>query len=226
MEDVAGSAAVLVDPLDAQSIAAGIDAAIAPARRARPARARTGQALHVGPGRGRCRRRLRAGGSMSAPLVVVDADVLGRRRTGDETYVRNLLRELAPLAGPAGLRLAAVTRRPDSCPRGSRRSSCPAAAAGGEDGLDAAAPAAPRRAPRSSTRSTRCRSAAPCPAVVTIHDLSFERDPDADEPRRPAVFRRDRAAGGAGRPSASSRSRSAPGATSPSSTASRRRRSS
>ena len=27
-------------------------------------------------------------------LVVVDADVLGRQRTGDETYVRNLLREL------------------------------------------------------------------------------------------------------------------------------------
>ena len=27
-------------------------------------------------------------------LVVVDADVLGRERTGDETYVRNLLREL------------------------------------------------------------------------------------------------------------------------------------
>ena len=29
---------------------------------------------------------------MSEPLVVVDADVLGRRRTGDETYVLNLLR--------------------------------------------------------------------------------------------------------------------------------------
>ena len=28
-------------------------------------------------------------------LVVVDADVLGRNRTGDETYVANLLRELA-----------------------------------------------------------------------------------------------------------------------------------
>jgi hypothetical protein len=24
---------------------------------------------------------------VSAPLVVIDADVLGRRRTGDETYV-------------------------------------------------------------------------------------------------------------------------------------------
>ena len=31
----------------------------------------------------------------------------------------------------------------------------------------------------------------PCPAVVTIHDLSFEREPDADEPRSDRlVFRR------------------------------------
>ena len=30
-------------------------------------------------------------------LVAVDADVLGPKRTGDETYVRNLLRELALL---------------------------------------------------------------------------------------------------------------------------------
>ena len=39
------------------------------------------------------------------PLVVIDADVLGRRRTGDETYVANLLRELgtlAPIGSPAG----------------------------------------------------------------------------------------------------------------------------
>jgi hypothetical protein len=31
-------------------------------------------------------------------LVVVDADVLGRRRTGDETYVRNILRALPAAA--------------------------------------------------------------------------------------------------------------------------------
>ena len=30
----------------------------------------------------------------SRPLVLVDADVLGRHRTGDETYVTHLLREL------------------------------------------------------------------------------------------------------------------------------------
>ena len=32
------------------------------------------------------------------PLVLVDADVLGRRRTGDETYVTQLLRELPAVA--------------------------------------------------------------------------------------------------------------------------------
>ena len=46
---------------------------------------------------------------MSEPLVVVDADVLGRHRTGDETYVLNLLRSLARIAPEAGLRIAAVT---------------------------------------------------------------------------------------------------------------------
>ena len=52
------------------------------------------------------------------PLVVVDADVLGRQRTGDETYVRNLLRTLPGPAAEAGIRIAAVTRRPDVVPDG------------------------------------------------------------------------------------------------------------
>ena len=53
---------------------------------------------------------------MSEPLVVVDADVLGRQRTGDEAYVAGLLGELA--GNHAGLRLAAVTRRPELVPTG------------------------------------------------------------------------------------------------------------
>ena len=53
---------------------------------------------------------------MSDPLVVIDADFLGRRRTGDETYVANLLRELPPLAD--GLRIAAVTRDASLLPDG------------------------------------------------------------------------------------------------------------
>ena len=50
------------------------------------------------------------------PLVLVDADVLGRRRTGDETYVAQLLREL-PEAAP-DLRIVAVTREPGLVPEG------------------------------------------------------------------------------------------------------------
>ena len=38
----------------------------------------------------------------------------------------------------------------------------------------------------------------PCPAVVTVHDLSFERDP-ALMPRGPAGLPRARPAGGAAR---------------------------
>jgi glycosyltransferase involved in cell wall biosynthesis len=113
---------------------------------------------------------------MSEPLVVVDADVLGRRRTGDETYVLNLLRELAPLAGPAGVRLAAVTRRPELVPEGI-------------EAVELAARSQEVRMAWTLPRLLRRLGAAlvhtqyavplgcPCPAVVTIHDLSFEREP-------------------------------------------------
>jgi glycosyltransferase involved in cell wall biosynthesis len=49
-------------------------------------------------------------------VIVIDADVLGRARTGDETYIANLLREL-PLVAP-DLRFAAVTRHPELVPDG------------------------------------------------------------------------------------------------------------
>ena len=50
------------------------------------------------------------------PLIALDADVLGRRRTGDETYAAALLRELAPIADEE--RLVAVTRYPELVPEG------------------------------------------------------------------------------------------------------------
>ena len=85
MEEVVGDAGVLVDPLDVALDRGRDRGGRPPPRRARPARARARAALHLGArGRGRGRR-LPAGGRMSEPLVVVDADVLGRRRTGDET---------------------------------------------------------------------------------------------------------------------------------------------
>jgi len=49
-------------------------------------------------------------------VIVIDADVLGRNRTGDETYVENLLREL-PAVAP-DLRFAALTRHPELVPDG------------------------------------------------------------------------------------------------------------
>jgi len=107
------------------------------------------------------------------PLVVVDADVLGRRRTGDETYVANLLRCLAPLAPGAGLRLAAVTRRPDLVPEGIE----PLPLATGVQELRMAW-SLPRLLRRVGVALVHTQYAlplrVPCPAVVTIHDLSFE----------------------------------------------------
>ena len=110
---------------------------------------------------------------MVTPLVVVDSDVLGRRRTGDETYVANLLRCLAPLGPAAGLRLAAVTRRPDLVPEGI-------------EPLELTTRVQELRMAWSVPRLLRHAGAAlvhtqyalplraPCPAVVTVHDVSFE----------------------------------------------------
>ena len=49
-------------------------------------------------------------------MIVVDADVLGRNRTGEETYVLNLLRQLPSVA--PDLQFAAVTRHPELVPDG------------------------------------------------------------------------------------------------------------
>jgi glycosyltransferase involved in cell wall biosynthesis len=111
---------------------------------------------------------------MSTPLVVVDADVLGRRRTGDETYVANLLRELAALA-PSDLRLAAVTRRPDLVPAGIEPLELPA-----RSQVLRMAYTLPRFLRRLGPALGHFQYAIPAgfggPAVVTIHDLSFERE--------------------------------------------------
>jgi glycosyltransferase involved in cell wall biosynthesis len=109
------------------------------------------------------------------PLVVVDADVLGRHRTGDETYVLNLLRELPEPAAAAGLRVAAVTRAPGLVPP-----DIEAVELGTSSQELRMAWALPRLLERVGaalvhtqyTLPLRC----PCPGVVTVHDLSFERD--------------------------------------------------
>jgi glycosyltransferase involved in cell wall biosynthesis len=107
-------------------------------------------------------------------IVAFDADVLGRQRTGDETYVLNLLRELGPLVADAGIRLVAITRRPDLVPPGVE----PVELSTASQELRMAW-TLPRllvrlRADLVHTQYTiplRC----PCPAVVTVHDVSYAR---------------------------------------------------
>ena len=118
-------------------------------------------------------------------LVVVDADVLGRRRTGDESYVRNLLRTLPGPAADAGLRIAAVTRHPELVPPGIE----PVALAARVQELRMAwsLPRALRRLDASLVHTQYALPfRSPCPVVVTIHDLSF-----ADEDAQ-LMGRRDR----------------------------------
>ena len=120
------------------------------------------------------------------PLVAIDADVLGRRRTGDETYMANLLRELAPLADRE--RLAAVTRRPDLVPEGIEAVELPA-----RSQVVRMAFGLPRVLRRLRPAVGHFNYVIPPgyrgPAVVTVHDLSFEHDPTLMGPRDRFFFR-------------------------------------
>ncbi len=119
-------------------------------------------------------------------LVLVDADVLGRERTGDETYVANLLRELPAVAG--GLRFAAVTRHPELVPEGVTPLELPARSQ--EWRMAWSLPKLLRRVrPALAHFQHAVPLFCPCPAVVTIHDLSFERDPSMLGLKDRLVFR-------------------------------------
>jgi glycosyltransferase involved in cell wall biosynthesis len=108
------------------------------------------------------------------PLVVIDADVLGRRRTGDETYVAQLLRELPHVA--EDLRLAAVTRDPALVPEGVEPIQL--AAKSQELRMAVTLPRLLRRLrPAAAHFIHALPLVSPCPAVVTVQDLSWERDP-------------------------------------------------
>jgi glycosyltransferase involved in cell wall biosynthesis len=108
------------------------------------------------------------------PLVVVDADVLGRRRTGEETYVLNLLRGL-PAAAP-DLRIAAVTREPELVPEGIEPIALPA-----RFQETRMAWSLPRLLRRVRPSVAHFQHALPLgwrgPSVLTLHDLHFEREP-------------------------------------------------
>ena len=96
-EEVAGGAAVLVDPRDPAAIADGIGEA-SRRREELVVLGRSRAAEFTWRRSAEPRRGALAGARMT--LVVIDADVLGRQRTGDETYVRNLLRSSARAGRP------------------------------------------------------------------------------------------------------------------------------
>jgi glycosyltransferase involved in cell wall biosynthesis len=108
------------------------------------------------------------------PLVLVDADVLGRRRTGDETYVAQLLRELPGVA--PDLRVAAITRDPSLVPDGVEPIALPARSQ--EVRMAVAVPQLLRRVRPALAHFVHALPlVCPPPAVVTVQDLSWERDP-------------------------------------------------
>ena len=107
-------------------------------------------------------------------MILIDADVLGRNRTGEETYVLNLLRQL-PFVAP-DLTFAAVTRHPELVPEGVEAIELPARFQ--ETRMAVSLPRLLRRLrPELSHFQHALPLALPCPSVVTIHDLHFERDP-------------------------------------------------
>jgi glycosyltransferase involved in cell wall biosynthesis len=107
-------------------------------------------------------------------MIVLDADVLGRRRTGEETYLLNLLRQL-PLVAP-DLDFAAVTRRPDLVPEGVEPLELPA-----RSQEVRMAWSLPRLLRRVRPQVAHFQHALPLgwsgASVLTLHDLHFERDP-------------------------------------------------
>jgi glycosyltransferase involved in cell wall biosynthesis len=121
-------------------------------------------------------------------VVAFDADVLGRQRTGDETYALNLLRELGPLAASADIRLIAITRHPELVPAG-------------VEPFELQARSQVLRMARTLPGALRTIGAdvshtqhaiplrPPCPCVVTVHDVSFARQPELMSRRDRTIFR-------------------------------------
>ena len=207
LEEVAGGAAVLVDPRDLEAIAAGIRRG-----RARGARSCAGS---VSPGRGNSP----GGGSPTRsrqPGRSSRETAARRRGRGRARPAADGRRDVRPQ--PAARAAAARgrgrhparrghARRRSSCPTASSRSSCTTRVQ--ELRMAWALPRLLRRSGAALVHTQyalplRC----PCPAVVTIHDLSFERDRALMALKDRLVFRARRAARGAPRRLACSPSRS------------------
>lgn len=115
---------------------------------------------------------------MTAPCVVVDADVLGRQRTGDETYVRGLLAALART--DHGLDIRAVVRSRGLAPPGTTESVLPVRSYAARMAWQL-----PRRLQQIHPAAAHFQYLIPPayrgPAVVTVHDISYDERPDLEE---------------------------------------------
>jgi glycosyltransferase involved in cell wall biosynthesis len=120
-------------------------------------------------------------------MIVLDADYLGRARTGDETYIENLLRALVPLKGE--LELGAIVRDASLLPAGVE----PLVQRAGLQELRMAW-SVPRLLQRVRPRIAHFVHALPprlpCPAVLTVQDLGFERVGSLMSWKDRLVFRR------------------------------------
>ena len=116
--------------------------------------------------------------------VLLDADVLGRQRTGDETYVRNLLRAL-----PAPPRTFASPPSPASRTVPDGVEPIELAADSQEWRMAWRLPRLVRRLRRASPTTSTSLPLRGRPSVLTVHDLSFEREPDLMPRKDRLVFR-------------------------------------
>ena len=137
--EFAEGVAVAVDPRDADSIALGLRQAVERRDELGPLGRERATRVHLGPRGQGARRRVPRGGRVTR--IAIDADVLGRHRTGDETYVASLLQELRRRAG------GDLRRHPAPRPRSGRNRAHRAAGPQSDRPHDAQLPAAPAAAP-------------------------------------------------------------------------------
>jgi glycosyltransferase involved in cell wall biosynthesis len=126
-------------------------------------------------------------------VIAFDADVIGRRRTGDETYATNVLAALDTLNVP--FRVLAYVREPAAVPPsiGGGRVVVPVRVNTASHFVRNALHVPARlRADRPALFHGNYLLPAPlpCPGVVSVHDCSFLRRDDLMSPRMRAAFRR------------------------------------
>jgi glycosyltransferase involved in cell wall biosynthesis len=112
------------------------------------------------------------------PTITVDADVLGRRRTGEESYVAGLLEGLGGLDLP--FRVVAYVRSAAAVPEAATaRGTVEAVEVPLRSNYARVGVALPRRLRRDRPALHHGNyvlpPALPCPAVVTVHDASWAR---------------------------------------------------